>query len=148
MFSNPIPASDKLFNVQFEDYSQNHFLKNFKKKYPGKQWDLTESSIKADLARLRMENNTTQFSAQIDQLKHKDCFWLAKYDFRVAKTNESSKSSGNRCVIFIDNKHDRLSILLIYAKTDLPQNKSETAYIYEILNSQYKDMMSLLCSVK
>lgn len=143
MFSNPISSSDKLFNVQFEDFAQTHFLKNFKKKYPGKQWEVTENSIKADLGRLRMKNNTTQYSTQVDQLKHKDCYWLAKYDFRVAKTKESSKTSGNRCVVFIDDNHDKLSILLIYAKTDLPKNKDETVFIYDVLNSHYKDTIRL-----
>ncbi|MCQ2397883.1 MAG: hypothetical protein MJ052_01085 [Sphaerochaetaceae bacterium] len=142
MFSNPIPSSDKLLNVLFEDYAQNHFLKNFKKKYPGVQWMATECSIRADLGRLRMRNNTTQYSAQIDQLKHKGGYWLAKYDFRVAKTKESSKSSGNRCIVFIDDPHDKLSVLLIYSKTDLPKNKDETVYIYDVLDDQYKDVMS------
>lgn len=141
MFTNLLPISDKLMNVQYKDFAKSHYLKNFMKKYPGIQWKVTEESIKQDLSRLRMRNNKTQFSSQIDQLKYNNYHWLAKYDFRIAKTQESSKSSGNRCVVHIDNLNDLLEILLIYSKTDLPKNMGETAHINEILNSQYKNVM-------
>ena len=69
MFSNLLPVSSVLFNVTYKEYAKSHFLKEFEKKYKGKQWEKTESSIFEDLKRLRVENNTTQQSSQIDQLK-------------------------------------------------------------------------------
>ena len=112
MFSNLLPVSTSIFNVSFTTFACSHYLKNFVKSYKGRQWDLTEKSIKEDLSRLRMPNNKTQYTGQIDELKHKDDYWLAKYDFRVAKTKESTKSSGNRCVVSIDNSKDLIKFLL------------------------------------
>lgn len=140
MFTNFLPKTEKLFQVQYADYAKKHFLKNFEKKYPGVQWEVTDRSIQFELARLRMPNNDTQSSQQVDELKHKDNYWLIKYDFRVAKTKESTKSFGNRCVVSIDNSKDLIEILLIYAKDDLPKNQNETAYIFNTVKSQYGEI--------
>ena len=147
MFINLLPTSDKMFSVSFSKYSENHFLKTFQKKYPGKQWELTLKSILEDLARLRMPNNETQRGQQIDELKHFDECWIAKYDFRVAGTKESTKGSGNRCIVFIDVNKNKLEILLIYNKTDLPKNKDETVYIFDVLEEQYPDYMSRFVNI-
>ena len=63
MFSNLLPVSSVLFNVTYREYAKSHFLKEFEKKYKGKQWEKTELSIFEDLKRLRVENNTTQQSS-------------------------------------------------------------------------------------
>ena len=143
MFSNPIPPSTILFSVNFTTYAESHFLKSFAKAYKGKRWDFTKKSIFEDLSRLRMPNNTTQQSNQIDELKHKGEYWLAKYDFKIAATNISPKASGNRCVILVDNKMNKIEILLIYGKTDLPKNKGETDFIYQTIESQYPKFWSI-----
>lgn len=141
MFTNLLPDSDKLFSVFYEEYAKRHYLNKFQKKYKGNIWDYTEDSIKQDLARLRMKNNTTQKSSQIDELKYKNNKWLAKYDFKIAGSKESTKTSGNRCIVYIDNDKDLIKILLIYNKNDLPKNKNETAYIFDELERNYKELM-------
>lgn len=141
MFTHLLPNSENLFRVLFAEYAKKHFLKKFKKKYKGRQWELTEKSIRQDLARLRMKNNSTQKTQQIDELYHcKDC-WIAKYDFRIAGTKQSTKSSGNRCIIFIDNNKNLCEILLIYNKTDLPSNKKETQYIDWALENEFHEYL-------
>lgn len=144
MFSNPIPFTTTLFGISYTHYAESHFLKSFRKAYKGRQWEFTEKSIFQELSRLRMPNNTIQQTNQIDQLKHKGEYWLAKYDFKIATTNISAKASGNRCVVFIDNKMNKVEILLIYGKTDLPKNKVETAFIYQIIQEQYPNYWLLL----
>ena len=143
MFSNLLPVSSILFNVSYREYAKSYFLKEFEKKYKGKQWEKTESSIFEDLKRLRVKNNTTQQSSQIDELKHKNEYWLFKYDFRIAGSNQSTKSSGNRIVGFIDNMQNQLDILLIYSKNDLPKNKKETQYIEDVLSQNYYEIGEL-----
>ena len=108
MFTHQLPKSNTLFSVRFTSFAEKHYLKDFKKKYKGKQWDFTKKSIIQDLRRLKMENNLTQLTEQIDELKYNDNEYLAKYDFKVAQTNESTKSSGNRCVLHIDNKRNTI----------------------------------------
>ena len=143
MFSNLLPVSNTPFYVSYKDYAKTHFLKDFEKKYKGKQWEKTEASYMEDLRRLRMPNNKTQQTMQVDQLRFKNDCWIFKYDFRIAGTNESTKSSGNRIIGFIDSKANKLEILLIYGKTDLPKNMGETAYINSIINNFYPEIDKL-----
>lgn len=142
MFTNFLPKTEKLLRVQYAEYAKNHFLKDFEKKYPGIQWEATNKSIQYDLSRLRMPNNDIQQTQQVDELKHKCECWLIKYDFRVAKTTESPKTSGNRCIVFIDNDKDFCQILLIYNKNHLPKNKDETVYIYDVMKQEYGEIYS------
>ena len=134
MFTHRLPANNKIFQVIFSDYSKNHFLKKFKKKYPGRQWPLTEESIKQDLSRINF--NDIQSSQQIDELWSDDKLWVFKYDFRVAGTKESTKSSGNRLVGIIDLATNLITIIVIYHKTDLPGNIGETQYINKLIDKQ------------
>lgn len=143
MFTSLLPISTVLFSISFKAYAESHFRKDFVKKYKGMQWIRTENSIFEDLKRLRIETNTTQRSSQIDELKHKDLYWIFKYDFRVAGTKESSKTSGNRIVGFIDCKSNKIEILIIYNKTNLPKNKGETAYIEDTLKENYPEIIKL-----
>ena len=147
MFTNLLPQSEQLLTVEYTDYANGHYLKRFKKDYPGRQWELTDVSIREDLARLRMPNNVTQRSKQIDELKHKGDYWLAKYDFKIAGTKVSTKDSGNRCIVLIDNARSKLDILLIYHKDDLPKNQNETQYIESTLQKQY-DLLQLFVEEK
>ena len=142
MFTHLLNNDSQIFGVYFSKYAIGHYLKNFKKKYKGKQWDFTELSIKQDLSRLSMKNNTTQTSAQIDELKYNNNRYLAKYDFKIAATKESTKGSGNRCILYIDNNIKKIDILLIYNKTDLPKNSSENDFIYGTIKKEYPDISS------
>ena len=137
MLIHQLINNNELFSVSYTDYSKRHYLKDFQKKYKGKQWDYTEKSIMLDLSRLRMENNTTQSSSQIDELKYNDHKLIAKYDFKIALTNESTKTSGNRCVLYIDEEKSLIKILLIYNKNHLPKNKDETKFIMDEITTNY-----------
>ena len=53
---------------------------------------------------------------------------------------KSPKTSGNRCVLLIDNDKELIQVLLIYSKTDLPKNKKETEYIKSIIFEQYSNI--------
>lgn len=139
MLTHLLSRNNELFSVTHTDYCKHHYLKDFQKKYKGKQWDYTEKSIIQDLSRLRMENNSTQSSRQIDELKYSNHEYLAKYDFKIALTNESTKSSGNRCILHIDEKNDIIQILLIYNKIHLPKNKDETKWVMDEIEVYLKE---------
>jgi hypothetical protein len=130
--------------VEFCDYAKRHYLKRFEKEYRGKQWDITVESIIQDLARIKTSNSDLQKTRQVDELWHKDDYWIFKYDFRVAQTKESTKSSGNRCVAFMDNATNKIIVLIIYGKGDLPKNIGEQAYIAQTLDKELRDYMMLV----
>jgi hypothetical protein len=128
--------------VGFSDYAKRHYLKRFEKDYRGKQWDITVESIFQDLARIKTSDSDLQKTQQVDELWHKDEYWIFKYDFRIAQTKESTKSSGNRCIAFLDNTANKITILIIYSKSDLPKNIGEQTFIELTLNENLRDYFS------
>jgi len=144
MFTHQIFNDNSLFAVKFSDYAKRHYLKRFEKDYGGRQWDITVESIFQDMSRIKTSDSDLQKTQQVDELWQKDKYWIFKYDFRVAQTNESTKSSGNRCVAFLDNAVNKIIILLIYGKGDLPKNISEQAFVEQTLNNEFRDYMSLV----
>ena len=144
MFTHLLFNDNNLFTVRFSDFAKNHYLKRFEKDYRGKQWDITVESIFQDLARIKTSDSDLQRTGQVDELWHKDSYWIFKYDFRVAQTRESTKSSGNRCIVFLDNAVNRIEILFIFGKGDLPKNTGEQAFIEQTLIKEFQDYMSLV----
>ena len=144
MFTHLLFNDNNLFVVEFSGYAKSHYLKRFEKGYKGKQWDVTVESIFQDLARIKTSDSDLQKTQQVDELWHKDSYWIFKYDFRVAQTKESAKSSGNRCVVFLDNSANKVEILIIFGKGDLPKNIGEQAFIEKTLVKEFNGYMSLV----
>jgi len=144
MFTHLLFNDNNLFTVKFSDYAKSHFLKRFRKDYRGNQWDITVESIFQDMARIKTGDSDLQRTGQVDELWYKDCYWIFKYDFRVAQTKESTKSSGNRCIAFLDNAENKIEILVIFGKGDLPKNTGEQAFIEQTLIKEFKRYMSLV----
>ncbi|MDL2235799.1 hypothetical protein LJC07_06595 [Christensenellaceae bacterium OttesenSCG-928-L17] len=101
-------------------------------------------SIIQDLARIKAKANDIQKTQQVDELWHKNDFWIFKYDFRVAQTKESTKTSGNRCVAFLDNSKNKIVILMLFSKNDLPKNRGEQTFIEQTLREEFKDYFALV----
>lgn len=144
MFTHLLPKDNVNMTFHFCSYADRHYLKNFEKKCPKRQWELTLLSIEQDLSRIRKEFNDIQQTQQVDELWHNDQYWIFKYDFRIAQTKESAKSSGNRCICFLNLKNKTIDVLLIYNKNDLPKNIGEQAYIEKTLKAEFPDYYSLV----
>ena len=147
MFLHQLTKDNKLLTIKFHPYAERHFLKRFKKEYKGKQWEVTQDSIEQDLSRIKMDKSDLQKSQQVDELWYNNGCWIFKYDFRVAKTNESTKSSGNRCIVFLNSKDNLIQILVIFGKNDLPKNAGEQAYIKKTLTEEFSDIMEKTLSL-
>ena len=144
MFTHLLFNDNSLFTVKFSHYAKHHYLKRFEKDYKGKQWDITAESIIQDMSRIKTVDSDLQKTQQVDELWQKGNNWMFKYDFRVAQTKESSKSSGNRCIAFLDNTDNKIVILLIYGKNDLPKNIGEQAFIEQTLNNEFNAYMTII----
>ena len=143
MFTHLIVHDNRLIRVAFSEFAKRHFLKNFEKKYRGRQWEVTVESILEDIGRIKMQGNKLEMTQQVDELWYKDGRWIFKYDFAVAQTRKSAKSSGNRCVVFLDSNCNEAEILVIYHKDDLPKNMGEQAWIKSTLINTFSDKMLL-----
>ncbi len=139
MFSSQLPDNQD-YRVVVGAYATRHFMKRFAKEYKGKPWDTTYTSVEASLRRIH-ELQSTQ---RVDELKRGSGCILFKLDFTVAQSGVSPKSSGNRCIVFLDIEAHLQTILLIYGKDDMPKNKPETSWIFGVVESEYKKVWERL----
>lgn len=128
------------YRVIIEKYAERHYIKNFAKKYKG-AWDNTWLSMVEEFCRIDSLFGTSIVEI-ITRSKNGNII-IAKTEFRVAGTNESKKSSGNRCIVAIHKDIKSVNVLLIYHKNDLG-NGNETAKWKQIIKDNYPDYRGLL----
>lgn len=108
-------------DVKTEDFAEKHYIKNFRKKYKT-YWDLTFRGIEKMLEGLDNIVDTTI----VEEINCLNDLAILKMEFRVAGTDYSRKSSGNRCILSLNKKTKEIKILLVYHKSDIG-DKNETA---------------------
>lgn len=116
---------DKKYSVVFDEYAEKFYIKDFAKKHKA-HWDVTRLSISETLERIAKLSGTSV----IDMVcpTDKDTF-LVKFDFKVAKTNVSPKTSGNRCILEVCNNKLEVRVLLVYCKDHIDRkDKQETLW--------------------
>ncbi len=114
---------DSQFIVKLNSYAKSHFCKNFAKKYSKKQWNITLENIMDLLERSYALQEKSIFS--VINFSQKDSCGIFKLEFRVAGTNMSAMSSGNRVVFFVDNTNSLIEILIVYEKTHCSGNETQ-----------------------
>ncbi len=126
------------YTVQIEDFAERHFIKSFQKKYKI-HWDITLRAIVAELERIDMLLKTDRAETICDMGNIK----IVKTKFKVVKTQESAKTSGNRCIVAWHTDKRYVSILLIYGKTDL-SGSSETADWKRLVKDNYAEYKDII----
>ncbi len=126
------------YSVQIEKFAERHFIKGFSKKYKNK-WDFTLNAIFAELTRIDMLLQTDRAEIILDT----EDFKMLKTKFKIAGTQESAKTSGNRCIVAWYPKKQSVSILLVYGKTDISE-KNETAEWKKIIRENYIEFKSII----
>lgn len=114
--------------VSFTDYAEGHYIKKFERKYKEK-WKETRDSIESFLERIDTVIGVTNRAEVIfvsGKLK------IIKLEFKIAGTNESAKSSGNRAIVFIDDENRNCDILLVYSKNEICQPNETQKWQSEI----------------
>ncbi len=119
------------YSILIESFAQRHFIKGFQKKYK-ERWDTTLRAIIAELEHI----DALLLTQKADIICGTDDFKIIKTDFKISGTNESTKTSGNRCIVIWDKKKQLLSILLVYGKPDL-SGANETAKWKKIIKENY-----------
>ena len=119
------------YSVQIEDFAERHFIKSFEKKYKT-YWDITLRAITAELERIDMLLKTDRAETICDVGGVR----IVKTKFKVVKTKESAKTSGNRCIVAWHPDKQFVCVLLVYGKTDL-SGSSETAQWMKLVKENY-----------
>jgi len=126
---------DQKYTVSFSDFCVKKHKKYFLRKYK-KLWDKTEESIINSLERLVNLEKTDVLDVICDTNTKKI---FAKYSFKIAKTNSSAKTSGNRCILEVCNNKRCVRILFIYNKDKhIPsKEKNETEWWKKVISDEF-----------
>jgi uncharacterized membrane-anchored protein len=129
------------FQVTITHFAENHFCKTFFKKYKHK-WLSTRQTIEFNLQRSYALFKETNL---IDLIKYSsdENRGIFKLDFRIAGTNESPKSSGNRAVFTLCNKTGNIEVLLVYGKDHCKKKQSETQWLLEEIKTNFPEYKNL-----
>lgn len=125
------------YKVFITEYAQRHFIKSFKKKYKN-IWDETFFAINNILSRIDSLIQTSK----AEKIHICDNWYIAKCEFKIVWSNESPKTSGNRIIVYVDNKEMSVYILLLYTKTDVMWG-NETAWREKQVKENFKDIVNL-----
>lgn len=128
---------DLNFEVEFSDYCERHFCKDFYRKYSGKQWLETKKTIVDTLKRSFMVQQTSL--VDILTYSQEDNFGIFKFDFKVAGTNLSPKGSGNRAIFSLCNNTGKIRILLVYTKDHCSKKGTETQWIFGHIKAAFPE---------
>ena len=94
------------FFVQFEPFAERYFIKLFEKKYKN-NWALTRKAIVEMLERIE----TLFLTSKAETINDLGQVKIIKTQFRVFGTNESTKTSGNRCIVVADYSKRTVRVL-------------------------------------
>lgn len=122
------------YSVEFDTYCERHYIKAFRKKYKT-AWERTLQDIEDVCRRIdgMLKYQRADLIASVDQFK------LVKLDFAVEGTRVSPKSSGNRCILIIDEDLHSVRVLLVYSKNDISK-PNETAKWKSIIKLEFGDV--------
>lgn len=130
------------FKVEFSNFAERHFCKDFLKKYKSKAWSITYQSI-IDVLKKSFGFQQTKLIDNIKFSQEED-IGIFKLDFRVAGTNISPKASGNRVIFSLCNKSGYVKILLVYGKDYCAKKQSETRWILEHVKTNFPEYKNIV----
>jgi hypothetical protein len=128
---------DGKFMVEFSAYAETHYCKSFYKKYKEKAWSETRKTILETLSRVARVQGTSLLDVLL-YAQEEEC-GIFKYDFKIAGTPTSPKSSGNRVIFFLCHKKMEVTILLVYGKNHCDKAHSETQWIYAQIREYFPE---------
>jgi hypothetical protein len=119
------------YSVKIEHYAERHFIKKFARKY-GRAWEITIETLIRELESFEVLLTRTIAEMITETADIKIC----KVEFKIAGTDQSRHSSGNRCIVAIHKDTNIIDVLLIYHKNDLGDG-NETAQWKNIIKENY-----------
>jgi hypothetical protein len=119
------------YSVIFEVFAERHFIKKFSKQF-GMHWDITRKALMFEFERV----DTLLCTDKAEIISSVDSVRIVKTKFKVAGTNVSAKSSGNRCIVAVHERTHIVYVLLVYSKKDFSP-KHETRQWREKIKQAY-----------
>ena len=125
------------YDVEFEPFTERHYVKKFRKAYKEK-WPPTKLAINDACERI---DNMLLYS-RADCISTSGEYQLVKLDFAVEGTQASPRSSGNRCILHVDNGTRLVRVLLVYSKNEISE-PNETQKWKDIIKNEYRKVAEI-----
>jgi hypothetical protein len=128
------PQNSLNYSCAWRAFAERHYAKVFSKKYKN-SWILTRDIITDQCRRI----DSMLAYARADLIYDNGFEKIIKLDFSVAGTRISAKSSGNRCILYVDEVMRHVDVLVAYSKNDIgPPN--ETTKWKQAIKENYPDI--------
>ena len=126
------------YEVIFDDFTKRHFIKTFEKKYKG-TWDLTMTILRKEFEQIDLlfQKSAGEIIIKTEKID------ICKTEFKIAGTNMSRHTSGNRCIVAVHKNKKVVVVLLIYHKNDVGGG-NETALWKNIIRENYHEYKEIL----
>ena len=127
------------YEVAFEPFAERHFIRTFSKKYKG-AWDFTFKTITEEFEKI----DILFLKSIAEEITDKNAdVVICKTEFKISGTPESRHGSGNRSIVAIHKKLNKVCVLLVYHKNDLKGN-NETASWKNLIKENYPEYSDML----
>jgi len=130
-------STNKYYTITVWEYAKNHYIKPFKKKYKN-VWDKTYITIESLLSHIEVFSKTSK----VNKIHICDSWYIAKCEFNIEWIRISTKASWNRLIIYVNEITNEISILLVYAKTNIKWN-NETSWWEKEIKNNYKEIYQI-----
>lgn len=125
------------YNVEISQYAQKHYIKDFLKNHRS-NWVLTLESVVESLERIYYLDEQKHTSLDVIKFSDDKELGLVKFDFKIFKSKESSKTSGNRVIAIVNNTTNAVEICLVYSKNNIEGGKETNWWVEHIQNNFVK----------
>ena len=129
--------SDDWYKVEITPAAHKRYIKKLKKRHKA-HWDITLIALKEEIRRIEALLQTDK--AEI--LHAVDGHRLIKIYFTIARSGQSAKASGHRCIVHLESKMRTARILLVYSKQEL-SSPNETSKIRSQIKADHPEMTNL-----
>lgn len=131
-------SDENYYAVKTNVFAERHYIKVFKKKYK-RAWDVTRKAIENEARRI---DNVIVETDKAETIRAQNGNKLIKLYFKVAQTQQSALSSGNRAILFVNEERREAEFLLVYSKNQIG-SPNETQKWQRVIREQYPEVWHL-----
>lgn len=114
-------STDDRYKVEITSVAQKKYIKKLTKRHKS-CWAITMIALQGVIERIEALLRTDRAEILHTTEGHR----LIKVYFTIARSGQSAKASGHRCIAHIENKRRVAHILLVYSKHEIsPPNETE-----------------------
>jgi hypothetical protein len=128
------------YEVSFEPFTERHFVKTFSKKYRS-AWETTLLLLREEFK--FFDALSGKSIAETICVSGNNTVKICKTEFKIAGTEVSRHSSGNRCIIAVHKNTNKVCVLLVYHKNDL-RGSNETMSWKALVKENYPEYAKIL----